>query len=138
MGAIQETYDRIKYKKMVIGFHKQFVPKIKRGIKIHTIREDKHNRWKAGMTMHMATGVRTKKYKQFAKKKCISVQTIHIRHYDTISSQWSEVFIDSREISNAEVILLARRDGFANKSEFFKWFDKDFNGRILHWSDKKY
>lgn len=123
---------------MVIGFNKQFVPKIKRGIKIHSIREDKHNRWKAGMTMHMATGVRTKKYKQFAKKKCISVQSISIIHFDSIVEQWSEVFIASRKISNAEVILLARRDGFANKEEFFKWFDKNYRGRIIHWTSFKY
>ena len=50
---------------MVIGFNKQFPDKITEGTKKHTIREDKHDRWNAGMIMHMATGVRTKNYKCF-------------------------------------------------------------------------
>ena len=122
---------------MVIGFKKQFVPLIKSGKKIHTIRHDVHQRWKAGMTMHMATGVRTKNYKEFAKKKCVSVQFIHIRHYDNIALQWSEVIIDGRKLSDTEVVMLARRDGFTKTAEFFKWFNKDFDGKIIHWKHSR-
>lgn len=77
---------------MVIGFKEQFVYKILNGTKIHTIREDKHDRWRPGMTMHMATGVRTKNYKQFHEDNCTSVQEISIfpeyeevwLHYDKV------------------------------------------------------
>lgn len=119
---------------MVIGFNKQFVSRIKAGTKIHTIREDKHNRWKVGIIMHMATGVRTKKYKQFAKKKCIHVQKISIKYY----SNYIHVKIGGRVIPDGEVIRLACNDGFRGVKYFKEWFSKDFTGKIIHWTDKKY
>ncbi len=63
---------------MIIGFKPQFVDPILNGTKIHTIRLDPYERWKPGMKMHMATGVRTKHYKQFAEKICVGVSFIHI------------------------------------------------------------
>ena len=42
---------------MVLGFKKQLETPIIFGDNIHTPREDKHNRWKAGMPVQMATGV---------------------------------------------------------------------------------
>lgn len=119
---------------MVIGFNKQFVAKIKRGTKIHTIREDKHNRWKVGMTMHMATGVRTKNCKEFARKKCISVQKIRIKYY----SNYIHVKIGNRVLSDGEVIRLACNDGFAGVKYFKEWFNRDFVGKIVHWTNVKY
>ena len=96
---------------MVIGFHKQFVPLIKSGSKIHTIRIDKHNRWKAGMKMHMATGVRTKKYKQFCGTlTCIIIQNIQIIYYDSIMYHYAEVFIDGNKLSEKKVNELAIND----------------------------
>lgn len=47
---------------MILGFKPQFVQPIIDRTKIHTIREDKHNRWVPGKVIHMATGVRTKSY----------------------------------------------------------------------------
>ena len=65
---------------MILGFKNQFVPAILDGTKIHTIRKDPHHRWKPGMTIQMATGVRTKKYKCFKKAICVSVQEVRIEH----------------------------------------------------------
>ncbi len=39
---------------MILGFKEQFVEKIQNGIKKHTIRADKNNRWRDGMTIHFA------------------------------------------------------------------------------------
>lgn len=124
---------------MVIGFKKQFVAKIKAGTKCHTIREDKRNRWKAGMKMHMATGVRTKNYKQFCETlTCISIQKIQIIYYDSIMYHYAEVFIDGNKLSQKKVNELAINDGFKDEVEFFKWFTEDFKGKIIHWTNKKY
>lgn len=54
---------------MILSFKEQFIPKILDGTKIHTIREDKKNRWEAGKKIHFATGVRTKNYKCPKKRK---------------------------------------------------------------------
>jgi len=58
---------------MVLAFKKRFVEPIKKGVKIHTIREDKTNRWKSGMKVHAATGVRTKNYNCFFESVCIKI-----------------------------------------------------------------
>lgn len=52
--------------------------------KKHTIRAGK--RWKVGMKLHLATGVRTKEYFQFNEnikglEVCKCVQSIEIKHY---------------------------------------------------------
>ena len=63
---------------MILGFNKRFPQPIHDKIKIHTIREDKHNRWKAGRIIHMATGVRTKHYYCFNQEICTGTQIIEI------------------------------------------------------------
>jgi len=83
----------------------------------------------------MATGVRTKKYRCFKRSVCISTQRIQIaykKHHAIF------VYIDGRKLMPMEVLKLARNDGFESLHEFFKWFDKDFTGKIIHWSNKKY
>ena len=120
---------------MVLGFKKQFVKKIKDGSKIHTIREDKHDRWKEGNTIHFATGVRTKKYKQFIGGQCISTQNIEIKHLPTGIS----IKIDGKELGGFyELHKLAVNDGFDGIDSFYKWFNKDFSGKIIHWTALKY
>ena len=124
---------------MVLGFKPQFKELIENGQKKHTIREDKHGRWKAGRVIHFATGVRTKFYEQFNECKCKSVQTISI-DYDYIKpiGHCVSVFIDDRSLSPDEIRILAKNDGFEDTSEFFDWFSKDFKGKIIHWTDLKY
>jgi len=98
---------------MILGFKTQiagqptfFVEKIRANVspilantwtpKIHTIRHG--NRWRAGMKMQLAIGVRTKGYYQFnigeyaALDHCVSVQEIEINHY--IGSLTPEGFKD--------------------------------------------
>lgn len=120
---------------MVIGFNKQFVYKIKQGQKIHTIRMDEHNRWKKSMTMHMATGVRTKKYKCFKKGKCIGIQRIKIRHRKNYTI---DVIVDNKKLSVHGVLLLAKNDGFPSIIHFLNWFHEYFTGKILHWTYYRY
>ena len=143
---------------MVLGFEPQFVEPILDGTKIHTIREDKHNRWKPGMKIHFATGVRIKNYHQFKTAVCVSVQEIRIN--------WRDIFIDGKSLNHIipfihvgytkllegnslkmyipnEMISineyrLATNDGFESIDDFRKWFNKDFTGKIIHWTDFKY
>lgn len=136
---------------MVIGFKEQFVEPILDDLKNHTIREDATNRWKVGMTMHMATGVRTKKYKQFAEKICTGIQKIEIKwknpppDYSHLGRS-VKVFIDDINVSDKwfedtdEMIVevLAKNDGFNDLVDFFGWFSEDFTGKLIHWTDLKY
>jgi hypothetical protein len=124
-----------------------FVNKILDGFKIHTIRLDSKNRWKKGTKIHFATGVRTKNYKCFKIGECVSTQKIEFKwrnhNKGLVSESWSvQVFIDDKDVTIGDIIdELAKNDGFDNRKDFFEWegwFRKNFVGKIIHWTDKRY
>lgn len=136
---------------MVLAFKPQFKDKILNGSKIHTIREDKTDRWKAGNIIHMATGVRTKNYNQFSERVCMAVEPfeiIYTRHEKTKTT--ANVYVNYKLLGQAlwvdcklkassfSVDMLAANDGFLTPTEFFEWFHSDFKGKIIHWTDFKY
>ncbi len=135
---------------MILSYKKQFPwgkstdfkRKILEGSKIHTIREDPHGRWRSGKHIHHAHGVRTKNYDCFLENDCISVQSLHINYYDLDPNrQKVEVIIDGEkvyEIHDEWLEELAINDGFGSVDNFFKWFDSDFHGKIVHWTPFKY
>ena len=132
---------------MILGFKPQFKEPILNGTKIHTIREDKNNRWHFGKLIQFATGVRTKNYHCFKEGVCFGTQRIEIKH----QAGFVEVFIDGVHFGEiyhhglddiyeytVDLINLAKNDGFENIEDFFKWFNKDFKGKIIHWTKFKY
>jgi hypothetical protein len=139
---------------MVIGFKKQFVEPILQGTKVHTIRDDKSNRWKPGMIMHMYTGGRfSKAYHQFTEKRCVSTQNIKIsvvKASDVLGDDEHGYFIcvkvDGIEINTFNLNKLSSSDGFDMLGDFFAWWlplamkepNKTFIGKIIHWTDFKY
>ena len=123
---------------MILGFKGRFVPKILDGTKIHTFREDKKNRWKKGNKIHGATGVRTKRYKQFFEDVCKSTQKIVMKYVDKNEYVDLEITVDNYKLTPAEKAILAVNDGFETFDDFKKWFDKDFKGKIIHWTDYRY
>lgn len=126
--------------------------------KIHSIREDPHNRWKTGMLIHHAYGARTKKYECFDESPCKSTQTIEIKEMVMTSSYHCYVYeesvqfgkrsekfykifkviVDGRALTSDEIDLLAKNDGFDSTHDFFRWFSKNYKGKIIHWTDFKY
>jgi hypothetical protein len=72
----------------------------------------------------------------FADTRCRGVQAVVIvwgPKKDRVN-----VVVDGIILDKSEVELLARNDGFESVEDFFKWFDNDFEGWIIHWTDKKY
>lgn len=124
------------------GAPTNFEQKILDGTKIHTIREG--GRWKPGHKIHMANGVRTKNYRCFDDSKiCKSTQSIVIINkpylrsieVDNKSLYWHSLH---GEYHLASIELLVRNDGFDSVDDFFRWFDTNFEGTIIHWTDFKY
>ena len=121
---------------MILGFNKRFESPILNGTKIHTIRADVHKRWRAGMSIQMATGVRTSRYRCFKEDICRGVQQIFI----SCESGIIEVSIDGQYFYDLDT--LAVNDGFETIDKLTKWFFPAGNGecwgRIIHWTDFKY
>lgn len=114
--------------------------------KKHSIRAG--HRWKAGMKIHMATGVRTKQYFQFngdgiGLDRVVSTQSIEIK-YENTSSDFPNIYIDGKKFSffvNDDIPTLERlalNDGFDSFSKFLDYFPSDFSGQIIHWTDELY
>lgn len=127
---------------MVLGFKPEFKPLILAGTKIHTIREDKNNRWAPENIIHMATGVRTKNYNQFCLAKCTYIQTIKIQHSAKLDIYIDGLLVDEYGIGFIAFLdMLSKNDGFKTRGEFFKWpawNKKTFEGKIIHWTNFKY
>lgn len=124
---------------MILTYSKeQFKFKIIAKIKIHSIREDKHDRWRPGMSIqHWLYSPRnvSKHPHQFGTDWCLSKQKIEIKR-----DVWDiyEVKVDGKVLGFKKVELLAINDGFESSDDFFAWFKKGFNGSIIHWTDFKY
>ena len=118
---------------MILGFKPEFVPKILDGTKIHTIREDKKDRWKPGNKIHFATGIRTPEYKQFKEWRCISTQPILI-----MPALFTAIHIYPSKHSRRPTILRSKKslDEFA-VADGFECIE-DFFGKLIHWTSKRY
>lgn len=115
--------------------------------KLTTIRTDIHERWHAGRLIHPVINNRSKNQFQFAPVfPCVSTQKIEIRKTDDkliiahyIDRRWGfAVAVDGQYVNNDVVEKIAINDGFRSVSSFFKWFNKDYTGKIIHWTNLKY
>jgi hypothetical protein len=128
---------------MIVGFDDRFAQAIEGGTKKHTLREDKKNRYYAGCLLHLSTGVRTKNHRRLKDTVCTGIQRIQIRYgsggyQDVFAYQDVEVTVDGRSLGSGEIGELAKNDGFETSDDFFRWFNKDYTGKIIHWTNLKY
>lgn len=114
------------------------------GEKIHTIRDDKHMRWKPGMSIqHWLGNPRnvSKNPHQFAAGECKAVQEVYIKRTSDLRFHGMYIAIDGVPISNWDIEELAKNDGLT-LHEMREWFVPEslptFYGRIIHFTDKMY
>ncbi len=150
-GIIDDLAGRIAVKKY-FDFIKKPIPELclyKSIPKIHTIREDKHERWKVGNIIDFYINNRTKQAFRFAPRiPVVNVQEIKIYWFgnsrELIFSKTSnkydnvEVVIDNKSLSIKEIERLVMNDGFDNVADFFSYFNEDFKGKIIHWTKINY
>lgn len=104
--------------------------------KLHTIRHDEKNQWKAGRLIHPVIHNRTPDRFQFAPEfPCVSVQKIELWYH---GFALKSLTVDGRRLSWDEIETLAVNDGFDNRQEFLKYFNSDFSGKIIHFTDLRY
>jgi uncharacterized protein YqfB (UPF0267 family) len=130
---------------MVIGFNKQFVPKILKGIKTTTIRVDASQRLQVGKTLHFYTGVRTKNMAQFYEATIKTRSYISITYaliYDPLNSYYCDnrhinhfavVRVDNKILTRSAIKRLSQSEGFENEESMFNWFNDEFHGVLISW-----
>lgn len=113
--------------------------------KYHTIRQDTKDRWKIGMNIDFFINVRKKNMFRFAPVlPVVSIQTFQIIHYDNTETVWEfphlkyAIRVDKRRLEPSEIEILALNDGFDSVEDFLNYFNRDFKGKIIHWTDLKY
>tara|TARA_R110002167_G_scaffold364968_1_gene588383 strand:+ start:37643 stop:38170 length:528 start_codon:yes stop_codon:yes gene_type:complete len=128
----KQNFDILMSNPFGFDFKKTYHPKL------HTIREDKNNRWKPGNDIHFVVNNRRPDRFQFAPViKCLSTQEIKILHS---GEKWRQpwVFVDGAILTGPEIDVLAQNDGFDFTSDFFAYFNTDFTGKIIHWTNLEY
>ncbi len=121
--------------------------------KLHTIRTSK--RVKVGMKLKLCNW-EGKAYRSkvigFADAVCLATQDIKIEWENHGAGNNGKemiapvVWIDGEmfyapfwgEGSKENLDRLAVNDGFSSADDFLKWFNKDFDGQIIHWTNLKY
>jgi hypothetical protein len=130
--------------------------------KRHTIRQDKHNRWKTGRSIQMV--YRGPKYSiadHFNKgipelEECKAVQRITIRYRRPswlqkdygdaippftlkVKNQFLYVYIDDKLIGHKTLKELAINDGFNSIEAFLRYFRKSINNwKLIFWDGSGY
>ena len=124
--------------------------------KLHTIREDKNDRWKAGTKIDFFINCRQPTMFRFAPVlPVVSTQKIEIVNSGGILN-YASIYIDGELFLNnynphqvikgvksddekeEKIIKLAQNDGFDTIEDFLAYFNKDFKGKIIHWTDLRY
>ncbi|MEO7176738.1 MAG: hypothetical protein ABIV51_12530 [Saprospiraceae bacterium] len=134
---------------MIISFSREaFVQAIMVGTKIHTLREDKHDRWKPGNKIHYYKGNPRNKHTgpyTFGEGTCRGIQWVKLCNINGyLLAYFSDQNPKETESWNQfpDLIQLAKNDGFANVNSLMKWFvpkSLDFwTGKIIHFTDFKY
>lgn len=113
--------------------------------KVHTIRRDKNNLWKKGRIIDFFINVRKKTMFRFAPVlPVVSTQNFQVVWYDRTDTVWEfphlkyAVRVDKRRLEPKEIETLAQNDGFDSVEDFLHYFNEDFKGKIIHWTDLKY
>lgn len=108
--------------------------------KHHTIRVDASDFWKEGMKIHMVIFNRSEYRFQFVPViKCKGTQAVKIIYNDYPHIEVAGVkYFPWNTPDYVFIQRLAINDGFKSVEDFFKWFDEDFTGKIIHWTDIRY
>lgn len=124
------------------GKHWDFLPEDHERMtnpKIHTIREDKNDRWKPGTKIDFFINCRQKNMFRFAPVlPVVSVQKVEIIVDKFEFMNDYQIKVDGKLLTIDEKVQLALCDGFENLLHFFMYFNADFKGKLIHWTDLKY
>lgn len=139
------AYHRFKDEAAYDGVIDQWDYKKSLSPKIHTIREDKKERWKPGTKIDFFINCRQKNMFRFAPVlPVVRVQRVFMTY---LFNDIIEISINGRQLHQPSQLLeFAINDGFASWTDFFNYFypkiiaseNEEYHAKIIHWTDLKY
>ncbi len=121
---------------MILRYKQKFVDKVTARIKIHTIRRDLDNVAVAGEELEMICDPDKGDPFEFYNDYCRHTQDIRILYSSMY--QYPYVSIDGKSLMRSQIEDLVTNEGFDGVDQFFKFFDKNYDGKIIHWTDYEY
>ena len=100
------------------NFQRQFVDKVRSGVKEQTIRRRRKNPTKAGDLLYLYTGMRTKQCELIGKYLCVGVRRVQI------NMRPPQVWVNGLRLADEYLAKFVTWDGFDNAEEFFKFFER--------------
>jgi len=118
-----------------MAFSDRFIPRIKNGMKKHTVRKSKQTVGKT-IPFYDAYGVIP-----FDEKRITAIQDIVIDIDNGNMVTILSVKIDGNQLPYATIKEFVANDGFDSVDDFiqfFKAYGKHYEGKLIHWTDKRY
>lgn len=117
------------------NFKERFAPRILDGSKTHTIRPLRAIADKPGNTLHLYTGLRTKRARLLMRVPCVKIESIEIDACGHECMCDATITIEGIELDRSECEAFARRDGFENFEDMMTFWSGrvPFKGQIVHW-----
>ena len=122
--------------------------------KLHTIRKDEKNRWKPGMLIDFFINARQKNMFRFAPRISV-VSTQKIEFY--YRGEYCDILIDDKlfesiwmnyksldsciygnQYDYPKTHQLALNDGFECIDDLLNYFEGNYKGKIIHWTNLEY
>jgi hypothetical protein len=124
-----------------LSYHAQFAPAVEAGHKLQTIRALRKVPIKRGDTLYHYTGMRTKACRRLGVSICETANQIDIftGRYQVVCLQMCPGG-SQRRIGPAEILQIAKADGFETLDAFYAWFGKPgtdlhhFHGQLITWT----
>ena len=122
---------------VILNFSQEFVPLIESGIKPHTVRAKRADGWNPlpGDTLYLYVGQGTKSARLLRTESCEFSTEITIQQS---AGNVHHVLLGGRPLGQFEIEQLALGDGFANGSEFVRYFEErytlPFSGLFIGWT----
>lgn len=122
-----------------------YVAKDKLSHKLHTIREDKNDRWQPGTKIDFFINCRQKDMFRFAPVlPVVRVQRVFMTY---LFNDIIEISINGKQLHlPSQLLIFAINDGFDSWTDFFNYFypkimaskNEEYHAKIIHWTDLRY
>lgn len=115
----------------ILSFKKQFAELVETGQKRQTIRKMRKYPIKVDDRLYLYTGLRTKQCRKLGESIASYVPDIMMRPKQEI------IIVNNNWLSDYEIEILAKNDGFDNVDDFFMFFREyeRFIGQLIRWDE---